>query len=169
MKLVGESNRVKPIDRYKAKAADERHAKPDRTIHEILDHIPDCLRYTYCSERTDYLTMCERVCHQLAEIGNQQLVQRNWWNRPYYKGITTHWRSNDEERTLFEVQLHTIESLEARVLTDPAYARLRNSRTSPEERGKLLDFLHRVADAVPIPYGADVLPSFRHHEEDEDK
>ena len=164
MKQVGESNRVKPLNSYKGKVADELTAKPDRSVHEIVDHLPDGLRYTYCSERADYLTMCERVCQMLTERGNLQLAQRNRWNYPYYKGITTHWRAPDENGTRFEVQLHTIESLEARMLTDRAYARQRDPRTSGEERAKLLDYLYEVADAVPIPYGADVLPSFRNQE-----
>jgi hypothetical protein len=97
----------------------------------------------------------------LEDRGYRRIVQRNWWDRPYYKGITTHWRAPDEDRTLLEVQFHTIESLEARMLTDRAYARQRDPSSTPEEQVRLLDYLYEVADAVPIPYDVELVPSFR--------
>lgn len=161
MKLVGESNRVKAIDRYKRKVADEARAKPGRSVLEILDNIPDCLRYTYCAERTDYVRRCEHVCGQYEDRGFRRVVQRNWWDRPYYKGITTHWRAPDADRMLLEIQFHTVESLEARMLTDRAYVKQRDPRTTAEEQALLLDYVSEIADAVPIPYGVDEVPSFR--------
>src|ERR1019366_2983926 len=45
--LVGLGNRLKAEERFKEKVSDELQGKPDRSIAEITERMPDAIRYTF--------------------------------------------------------------------------------------------------------------------------
>ena len=77
---------------------------------------------------------------------------RNTWDNDQYKGINTRWRE-PKSGVLFEVQFHTLASLEAKELSYKAYERIRGT-VQDDERAELRQFQRRVNSMIPIPPGA---------------
>jgi hypothetical protein len=160
--LVGLEYRLKGEDRFKEKVAEEVRAKPERSIREVADRIPDAVRYTYQLERDRYVDGYWEVRGQLEQQGHELMLSRNSWGSPEYKGINTRWRT--EEGQLFEVQFHTPESFEAKQLTHEAYERLRSGKEPDAERPYLEAFQAEVCAALPIPDDVLSIPDYRKKE-----
>jgi hypothetical protein len=157
--LAGLRFSLKGDERFKEKVAEELRAKPERSISEIAERMPDAIRYTYQFDTTNYRNGYWHACRLLQQRGNELLLSRNSWDDPEYKGINTRWLSQDGQ--VFEVQFHTAESFEAKQLTHKAYERLRSKSTGPEERPALEEFQSRVSSFIPIPDGATSIPDYR--------
>ena len=161
-RLAGLEFRLKTEDRFKEKVAGEIKAKPDRSIREITDRIPDAVRYTYQLDQGRYVDGYWSVRNRLEQRGFELVLSRNSWDSPDYKGVNTRWRT--EAGQLFEVQFHTAESFEAKQLTHEAYERLR-SKTKPDlERPHLEAFQREASAALPIPDGVDSIADYRRRE-----
>jgi hypothetical protein len=87
------------------------------------------------------------------------VLSRNSWDSSQYKGINTRWRTEDGQ--LFEVQIHTPESFEAKQLTHGAYERIRSPGTSKAERDELYEFQAEVAAKIPRPDQVTEIPNYR--------
>src|SRR5579859_1137963 len=90
--LVGLEYRIKGEDRFKEKVAEEVRAKPERSIREVADRIPDAMRYTYQIEPDHYVDGYWEVRGRLEQQGHELMLSRNSWASPEYKGINTRWR-----------------------------------------------------------------------------
>ncbi len=157
--MAGLEFKLKGIDRFKEKIAEETRSKPERSIGEIAERMPDALRYTYEIADKRYTEGYWHGRAALLQQGNELLMSRNSWNNPEYKGINTRWLSPQGQ--VFEVQFHTPESYEAKQLTHRAYERLRSRSTDATERPALERYQREVSANIPIPHGAGEIPDYR--------
>jgi hypothetical protein len=158
-KLVGFDHRLKHEIPFKEKVAAELIDKPQYSVFEIANRVPDTVRYTYTFSSDRYTIGYWAVQHELMGRGCELVMSRNSWSGDEYKGINTRWMTTGGER--FEVQFHTPESFEAKQLTHEAYERLRVIKSPSIERPELEDFQRRVTSNVSIPDGAAKIPDKR--------
>jgi hypothetical protein len=158
-RLVGLQYCLKGDDRFKEKVAREVLLKPDRSLAEIAERMPDAIRYTLeCSEE-GYVDSYREICSQLEDRGNDLVLRRNSWDDPDYKGINTRWLTGDGQ--MFEVQIHTADSFQAKQLTHVAYERLRSRSAAYAERPELESFQQTVTSNVPVPHGVEAITDYR--------
>jgi hypothetical protein len=157
--LVGLGNRLKGEERFKEKVSDELRGKPDRSIAEITERMPDTIRYTFQLDADRYTAGYWNIRDRLELSGSEHIMSRNSWDDPEYKGVNTRWLS--PEGQVFEVQFHTPESYQAKQLTHTAYERLRTGPAPGAERPELEAFQQDVSARVPTPQGALAIPNFR--------
>lgn len=157
--LVGLQHKLKGEDRFKEKVSEESRAKPERSIGEIAERIPDALRYTCQIDTALYVHSYWRARDLLQQRGNELLLSRNSWDDPEYRGVNTRWLSPQGQ--VFEVQFHTPESHEAKELTHKAYERLRSKVTGHDERPLLEAFQREVSAQIPLPPGVNNIPDYR--------
>jgi hypothetical protein len=125
-------------------------SSPDATACEIVQQIPDAIRYTFCLSASDYTAGCRDIRDRLESCGYEMYNLKNSWADPEYKGINTRWVTPEGHR--FEVQFHTRESFHAKHhVTHEAYERLRNPLTSSAERSELSAFQREVSSWIPAP------------------
>jgi hypothetical protein len=161
-RLVGLEHRLKDMERFKEKVSTELRAKPDRSIDQIGNNVPDAMRYTYQFSDERYTDGYWDVCRQLQQGGYEIEFSRNSWDGLQYKGINSRWRHPAGQ--LIEVQFHTEKSFSAKQLTHQAYERIRGSAPLDLERGELYDFQSEVTSHVPVPAGAQAIPDYRKKE-----
>ena len=158
-KLFGLEHCIKGPERYKEKVAEDLRAMPDRSAGEIIDGIPDAVRYTYQFSADRYAAGYRELCERASDAGNEMTASRNFWASTQYKGINTRWSTSDGQ--LFEVQVHTPESFEAKELTHGAYERMRNIGPESSERKELYDYQELVSRKIPTPPGALDIKNYR--------
>ncbi|MBV9796204.1 MAG: hypothetical protein JO016_19960 [Actinobacteria bacterium] len=149
--LEGFSFRLKGEGRLAEKVASARESSsPDATIGEIVQQIPDAIRYTFCFAASDYTSGYFEVTQRLEARGYRMYKCRNSWADSEYKGVNTRWVTSEGQR--FEVQFHTPESFHAKhEVTHGAYERIRDSATTANERRDLSVFQQEVSSRVPVP------------------
>lgn len=158
--LEGFANRLKGDRRLKEKVAERLEGEPDKTPVEILRNVTDAIRYTFCLRSETYSRGYYEIKDRLESCGDRMYESRNSWDGAGYKGINTRWVTSEERR--FEVQFHTPESFHAKqYVTHHAYERLRNPRTSDDERAELKAFQREVCSYIQIPDGAQDIPDFK--------
>ena len=157
--LAGLDNMLKGEDRLKEKVADALRARPELTITQALDIVPDPVRFTltYSSER--YADGVLADVDRLKADGFELIRLKNLWTNDQYKGINSQWR-RPESGLRFEMQFHTPESREAKELTHKAYERIRSSQATPAERDQLEDFQRRVNALIITPPGTAGIKDF---------
>jgi hypothetical protein len=156
--LVGLDNRLKGEDRFREKVAYEKALEPDEQVSEIIDRIPDKIRYTYQLNPERYTDGYWDSHTQLTHQGNELVRCKNAWEDQEYKGINTRWLSTEGQ--IFEVQFHTPSSFEAKQLTHPAYERIRTRGGLGAELPQLEDFQRAVTSRVEIPDRAETIPDY---------
>jgi hypothetical protein len=162
--LVGLEYSLKGEDRFKEKVSYEARAKPEKSIDQITNDLPDAIRYTYQFDASSYTDGYSKTCDKLQQHGYVMEFSRNSWENPQYRGVNTRWR--EPAGQLFEVQFHTPESFNAKQLTHLAYERIRNPGTSDLERDDLHEFQEKASTIVPLPEGALSIPDYRKKEID---
>jgi hypothetical protein len=152
--------RLKGEERLKEKIADLLETgAPDATSEEIMQQIPDAIRYTFCAEAQDYKDAYSDIRNRLEACGYHMYYSRNHWSDTQYKGINTRWVAPDGQQ--FEVQFHTPESFHAKqTITHTSYERLRSALTSDEERKQLMAFQREVCSWVAEPESASDIPNY---------
>jgi hypothetical protein len=135
------------------------NAEPDRNPDEVVQQIPDAIRYTCCIETGDYTSGFAEAKKGLEERGYEMYYSKNYWSNPEYKGVNTRWMTAEGQR--FEVQFHTAESFQSKhVVTHKAYERIRDPVTSERERLELRDFQRDVSDWIPVPERIDLIQDY---------
>ena len=156
--LVGFDDRLKDRDRIKEKVAkniDEKDLSPE----EATALLPDAIRYTFQYDEARYTYGVQTDIVRMKEQGFELVVLKNSWSTDQYKGINSQWIEPDSGQR-FELQFHTRISFEAKQITHSAYERLRTEQPDPFEHMVLEAFQRKVADAVPVPPGADGIPDY---------
>ena len=74
--------------------------------------------------------------------------------------MNTRWRDPDSN-ILFEVQVHTYESLDAKERTHWAYEKVNDIRTTVEELENLRAYQREISAQVSLPYGWQGIPDYR--------
>jgi hypothetical protein len=135
-------------------------SSPDASAREIIQQIPDAIRYTFCMRSNDYTAGCQDIKERLEGCGYKMYYSKNSWPEPEYKGINTRWVTPQGQR--FEVQFHTRESFHAKHdVTHEAYERLRNPATSSSERVELSAFQREVSSWIRIPRGVMQISDYK--------
>jgi hypothetical protein len=149
--LEGFAFRLKGEGRLTEKISSAHESiSPDATVAEIVQQIPDAIRYTFCFSVTDYTRGCFDIRERLEERGYHMYKCRNSWTDPEYKGVNTRWVTPGGQR--FEVQLHTPESFHAKhEVTHEAYERIRDPSTTANERRDLSIFQREVSSRILVP------------------
>ena len=156
--LVGFDDRLKDRDRIKEKVAkniDEKNLSPE----EATALLPDAIRYTFQYDEARYTYGVQADIVRMKEQGFELDKLKNSWSTDQYKGINSQW-IEPESGQRFELQFHTRISFEAKQITHSAYERLRTEQPDPFEHMVLEAFQRKVADAVPVPPGADGIPDY---------
>ncbi len=144
---------LKSPDRFKEKLAKMISLEPDITPGDHIAKIHDGIRYTFIFADLCYAAGVRDAESRLAGNGYTLVERKPSWSREEYKGINSQWRDADSGQ-LFEVQLHTQASWEAKQQTHESYEKIQNPATAPEERTRLRDYQREVAASVAIPPGA---------------
>ena len=156
--LVGFDDRLKGRDRIKEKVAkniDEKNLSPE----EATALLPDVIRYTFRYDEARYTHGVRTDIVRMKEQGFELKILKKSWSADQYRGINSQW-IEPESGQRFELQFHTRISFEAKQITHSAYERLRTGQPDPLEHMVLEAFQRRVADAVPVPPGADGIPDY---------
>jgi hypothetical protein len=159
--LEGFKNRLKSDDRFKEKIAEGLATiGPDARPEELLQQVPDAIRYTLCLRLETYSRGYYDIKERLESLGYEMYQAKNSWSAEEYKGINTRWVTGAGQR--FEVQIHTRESFHAKqYVTHDAYERIRNPLTTDDERGELEAFQREVSSRIEVPEGATDIPDFK--------
>jgi hypothetical protein len=158
--LGGFEFRLKSAARIKEKVADKLGAEPDRSPAEVVQAMPDAIRYTYCFDTDNYASGYNDVKNKLEASGYEMYYSKNFWSDSEYKGVNSRWITPGGQR--FEIQFHTPESFHAKHdVTHRAYERIRDPRTSEHERGELREFQREVSGWIPVPDGVQAIPDYK--------
>lgn len=157
--LVDFEFRLKDRDRVKEKAAVTLAEQPGLTVEQMLEDIPDMIRYTFRYEQDRYAQSIPDDLLYMEEHGFELVRLKNFWTGDQYKGITSLWL-HAETSCHTELQFHTRISFEARQITQPAYDRLRSGLSIAVAEIELEAFLRHVYAAVPAPRRAVNIPDY---------
>jgi len=157
--LAGFRHRLKEGDRIKEKVYDNLN-EYSLSLNEAISFIPDAIRYTFQYEEAQYVQGVHADIARLKDRGFMLDKLKNSWCDDQYKGINSQWIERGTGQR-FEVQFHTLVSLEAKQLTHDSYARLRTLQTDKFEEMVLEAFQRRISTKVPIPPGAAEIPDYK--------
>ena len=141
-----------------ARRPDSRH--PDKSAEELAASIHDGVRYTFVSDTDHYAENFWDTSTRLEDSGFELRVRTNTWGSDEYKGVNTRWRDPDSG-LLFEVQVHTHESLDAKERTHKVYEKLSDARTPVREVESLREYQREVSTRIPLPHGWEGIPDYR--------
>lgn len=148
---------LKGPDRYKEKLAKLIADNPARKPEDLMrSKIHDGIRYTFTFSDDRYVKGVADVTAVMERQGFKLVQQKpSWSEHGKYKGVNTRWHGPDGQ--LFELQIHTPSSLWAKEVTHEIYEYKRN--LTPEDRKRLEEYEKQLFEAVPVPPGADRIPS----------
>jgi hypothetical protein len=162
--LVGLENRLKGKDRLSEKVEKWVSAQPDLRPDDAFKLVKDAIRYTFVYSEERYTEGVYADCDRLESAGFVPVDRQNSWKEDQYKGINGRWQEPDSGM-LFEVQFHTLESVDAKELTHSAYERIRDPATSPNEVRELRAFQSEVCSRIKIPPRATEIPDYNYVQE----
>jgi hypothetical protein len=125
-----------------------------------VDEIHDGIRYTFVSDREDYVYTVSQATTILKDSGFELGVRKNTWGNDEYKGVNTRWRDH-ESSCRFEVQFHTHESWQVKQATHSCYARIHDTRTSAPEKERLRAYQREISSSLMLPPGWDSITDYR--------
>jgi hypothetical protein len=160
-RLAGLENSLKGKDRLTEKVDQWMSAQANLTAADAIRLVKDAIRYTFVYDETAYSAGVHADCDRLESSGFTPVDRQNSWEGDQYKGINSRWRDPDSGM-LFEVQFHTQESLDAKELTHPAYERIRDTKTPPDEVRQLREYQRDVCAGITIPPRATDIPDYNH-------
>lgn len=148
---------LKGADRFKEKLAKLIEDNPARTPEDLISNrIHDGIRYSFTFNDDRYVKGVADVKTAMERQGFKLVQQKpSWDEHGKYKGVNTRWRGSDGQ--LFELQIHTPASLWAKEVTHEIYEYKRN--LTPEDRKRLEKYEEQIFEAVPVPPGADGIPT----------
>lgn len=151
-RLDGLKYRLKGADSLKRKVATAiKRWGGDADSH--LGDVSDSVRYTVTSGTGKYTASAQTAIDRMQAAGFERVEVKNYWSPEGYQGVNSVWRDPVSGHT-FEVQFHTPESLDAKMITHPMYDELRLPSTSPERAAELIRQQNEIFARVPIPDGA---------------
>jgi hypothetical protein len=162
--LAGLEHRLKGKDRLTEKVEKWLSAQPDLRPDDAFKLVKDAIRYTFVYSEERYTEGVYADCDRLESAGFDPVDRQTSWKEDQYKGINGRWREPDSGM-LFEVQFHTQESVDAKELTHPAYERIRDPETRPDEVRELRAFQSEVCSRIKIPPRATEIPDYNYPQE----
>jgi hypothetical protein len=151
---------LKSLDRFKEKFAKLTQRYPGENPETLATRIHDGIRYTFLSNTADYVAGTWETTDKLQQQGFELVFRRNNWDDAEYKGINTRWR-DPMSGILFEVQLHSHESWNAKQETHEAYAKINDPRIPVGDVERQRQHQREVSSQIPMPSGWETIPDYR--------
>ncbi|MER6669432.1 hypothetical protein ABT256_33085 [Amycolatopsis japonica] len=142
------------------RACQEGEPTPAR-LDKQAAKINDALRYTAVLSVDQYMTGHRAIRAALEGSGFSFKREGNAWAEPErfghtYRGINMTFQTADE--LMFELQLHTEQSLAVKEEHHEKYKELQDPATPQERRNQLISEIRGYVEAIPTPPGANVRP-----------
>ena len=150
-KLVGLEHRIKSEESLTRKILTDAHDM-EVSPEEAAAAIGDVLRYTLCIDEDQYVPIADKTLKTFAEKNISVIKFKNRWGGDGYKGINMNLKTKDG--IVFELQLHTPASFEAKELEHANYEIVRSETATEEERIAAEKYAKEIYAKVPIPEGA---------------
>lgn len=146
---------LKSPESFKRKLATTLAESPNRNIDDALADMKDSVRYTmrFPGEGTAYTDGVNTTLQHFQNAGFEPVKFKNTWGSPAYQGINSFWRDPNTGH-VFEMQFHTQESFDAKMVTHDLYEQARLPGVPPERVQELNDQQNQIFGAVPRPQGA---------------
>jgi hypothetical protein len=153
---------LKSPDRFKEKLAKLISDEPGSDLHEIISRINDGVRYTFHYLDQYYASGVTEVRDSLTNAGFELYELKNAWadESKTYKGVNSTWR-DISSGVLFEVQVHTAASWEAKQQSHELYEVIESRSSTPQEKMRARGEQDQIFARVPVPAGAGEIPSYR--------
>jgi len=153
---------LKDPDRYKEKFAKLLADEPGADLRVIAAKINDGVRYTFTFPEERYTSGVLQLCSVLTDAGFELYERKNAWadESKAYQGVNSSWMERERGR-LFEVQMHTPASWQAKQESHHAYEIAEAPSSSPQQRADAIREQDRIFSRVPIPPSAHNIPSYR--------
>ena len=115
------------------------------------ESLNDGLRYTLVSPNANYNENISKVRSGFKAKGYSEAKYWDAWKTSdVYKGVNITFKNNSD-KSLFEVQIHTEESLLAKQEIHPLYESFRSTETSPSKKKKLLSEMRSKMRSLKKP------------------
>jgi hypothetical protein len=162
--MAGVDKQIKEEDSLTKKIFDRacQGGEPtDARLDKEASKINDALRYTAVLGVNRYMEAHRSIRAALAGAGMQYVKEGNAWAEPErfghtYRGINMTFKTADG--LMFELQLHTKESLGVKEKWHAEYKEMQDPATSQERRDQLRSQIRGYVEGLPVPTGADVKP-----------
>jgi hypothetical protein len=157
-----EEHALKDPGHFKEKLAKLTLTAPGSDTAEIISKINDGVRYTFIYEEGNYTSGVMEVCTSLTNAGFGFYERKNVWidDTKSYQGVNSSWMDHQSAQ-LFEVQIHTPASWQAKQESHPAYKVAEASDSTAEERAEAVKVQEPIFSDVPIPPGVRDIYSYR--------
>ena len=150
-RLVGLEHRIKSKESLTRKILTDAHDM-EVSPEEAAGTIGDVLRYTLCIDEDQYIPIVDKSLRTLEENHIKVVKFKNRWGGDGYKGINMNLTTADG--FLFELQLHTPASFEAKELEHANYEIARSETATEEERIAAEAYAKEIYAKVPVPEGS---------------
>jgi hypothetical protein len=146
---------LKSPESFKRKLATALAESPNRNVGDALADMKDSVRYTmrFPSEGSAYSDGVNTTVQRFGDAGFESVKFKNTWGSPAYQGINSFWRDPSTGH-VFEMQFHTQDSFDAKMVTHDLYEQARLPGVSDERKQELADQQNGIFNAVPRPQGA---------------
>ncbi len=146
---------LKSPESFKRKLAMSLDSVPDRDVNRMLGRMKDSVRYTLKlpGDGTAYTDGVNTAVERFRASGFENVQFKNTWGSGGYQGINSFWRDPDTGH-VFEMQFHTPESFDAKMVTHGLYEEARLPGVEPARVRELEDLQGQIFGAVPRPDGA---------------
>jgi hypothetical protein len=153
---------LKSLDRFKEKLAKMIEAEPDADTDELIFRIFDGIRYTFIIPDQEYSASVTPTCDMIADEGFELYERKNAWadSSKAYQGVNCTWMDR-ASGLLFEVQIHTEASWEAKQQSHPEYEVIESRTSTSEDRTQADMRQSRIFAHVAIPHEAREIPTYR--------
>ncbi len=150
-RLVGLEHRLKSEESLTRKILTDAHDM-EVSPEEAAAVIGDVLRYTLCIDDDQYVSVVDKTMKTFAEKNISVYKFKNRWGGEGYKGINTNLKT--EDGLIFELQLHTPASFDAKELEHANYEVARSETATEEQRLAAEAYAKEIYAKVPVPAGA---------------
>lgn len=141
-KLVGLDFRVKALSSTKEKILVRKDAEKVTDLYDVI-------RYTSLSDPDNYQQTFTDTIKHLEDKGYKVVNVKNTWGGDGYKGINV--KLETKNKTKFELQFHTPQSLEAKEVAHILYEEARLPTTSKERERELNARMNDIFNSIPLP------------------
>ncbi len=131
VKLVGLEFDIKSEESLTRKIITDSH-ELEISLDEAAAAIGDVLRYTLCTNTDNYVETVDSTIKKLTGEGIRVVVFKNTWGSDSYKGINTRMQTTDG--VIFELQFHTQESYDTKMVVHEYYEIVRSEDATQAEK-----------------------------------
>ena len=150
-RLDGLDFRFKSQESLARKIISDAHEK-GVSLDEAAAQINDVLRYTIRIEPSVYVSKATEYLKTLEAKGYSVVKFKNMWNGDIYKGVNT--QIEAPTGFVFELQVHTPDSLAMREKTHKYYEISRDEKSTKEEVDDAVRTMTELVKELEIPEGA---------------